>query len=722
MKFHGFAFAFCLGFAPSIIAQNNRLCILISDVGNGEPLAGATLRVPALRLGGTTDAHGFVAIGQLPDGPVQLEASYVGYAKLETDVMLPMADTLRLPLTPEGEDLEEVIVQSTRTGNHVEDSPIKVEVLGRDDMDEENNLKPNNVASILGDYSGIQIQQTGLSSGNATIRIQGLAGRYTQVLRDGLPLYSGLSGDFGILQIQPLDLQQIELIKGPASTFFGGGAIAGVVNFISKTPGSKPEHAVTLNQTTLGETNATTWHAGRNKRWGYTFFVGATRATAQDVDGDSFTDVARVRTATVHPRLFFYPKSGGQLALGITLTGEKRSGGGLAAVQHQPNSGNIYLEKNNNNRSIADLQYRRATQHGGEWTAKAAFSQFKRQRALPSWTFDGTQQNWFSEIAFRHRENTHFQWVGGVNYSGDAFQKGTTDSLKFGNFQNQTAGIFGQSSFHYGKLDAEAGLRLDWRTTWGAFVLPSVAMLYHLNPNLSLRAGVGMGYITPNLLNSGDADADLRRQLPFPADLTAERSVGGNLEWNYHHLFGDHISLNWNQQFFYTRLGQPVVSISNFSGETSWVNTSSPLTTKGVDHYLRLMFDETELYLGYTYQDARQNWNVSQPHVPLTPKHRAAGVLAIPLGKHFRTGLESAWTGRQTLEDGSKTVSFWFIAGMFGYHIGHFDIVLNGENLLDFRQTRHEQVVLPPYSNPTFKPLWAPVDGRIINLAVAWRG
>jgi hypothetical protein len=92
------------------------------------------------------------------------------------------------------------------------------------------------------------------------------------------------------------------------------------------------------------------------------------------------------------------------------------------------------------------------------------------------------------------------------------------------------------------------------------------------------------------------------------------------------------------------------------------------------------------------------------------------------LGKHFRTGLESAWTGRQTLDDGAKTIPYWFVAGMVGCKIGHFNIVLNGENLLDFRQTRHEQVVLPPLNNPTFRTLWAPVDGRVINLAVAWHG
>ena len=66
--------------------------------------------------------------------------------------------------------------------------------------------------------------------------IQGLDGRYTQILKDGFPIYSGASSGLGLLQIPPLDLKQVEVIKGSASTLYGGGAIAGLVNLISKTP------------------------------------------------------------------------------------------------------------------------------------------------------------------------------------------------------------------------------------------------------------------------------------------------------------------------------------------------------------------------------------------------------------------------------------------------------------------------------------------------------
>ncbi len=89
---------------------------------------------------------------------------------------------------------------------------------------------------MLNESTGIQKQQISATSANASIRIQGLDGRYTQILKDGFPLYAGFSGGLGLLQTPPLDLKQVEIIKGSSSTLYGGGAIAGMVNFITKEP------------------------------------------------------------------------------------------------------------------------------------------------------------------------------------------------------------------------------------------------------------------------------------------------------------------------------------------------------------------------------------------------------------------------------------------------------------------------------------------------------
>jgi iron complex outermembrane receptor protein len=72
----------------------------------------------------------------------------------------------------------------------------------------------------------------------------------TQILKDGFPVYSGASSGLGLLQTPPLDLKQVEIIKGSAST--GGGAIAGLVNLVSKTPTEERELRLLINGTSAG--------------------------------------------------------------------------------------------------------------------------------------------------------------------------------------------------------------------------------------------------------------------------------------------------------------------------------------------------------------------------------------------------------------------------------------------------------------------------------------
>ena len=131
---------------------------------------------------------------------------------------------------------EEVLVTATRTNSRIEDLPTRVEVLGAEEMEEESSIKPASIASLFGDIAGTQIQPTSPTTGNLDLRLQGLPGQYTQILRDGVPLYGGFAGSFGLLTVPPLDLRQVELIKGSNSTLYGGGAIAGLVNLVSKTP------------------------------------------------------------------------------------------------------------------------------------------------------------------------------------------------------------------------------------------------------------------------------------------------------------------------------------------------------------------------------------------------------------------------------------------------------------------------------------------------------
>ncbi|MCH5688457.1 hypothetical protein LWM68_31850 [Niabella sp. W65] len=120
-------------------------------------------------------------------------------------------------------------------------------------------------------------------------------------------------------------MKQVELIKGSASTLYGGGAIGGLVNIISRKPAIQQEAVVSINQTTLKETNFSAYLSKKYKQVGYTFFGGYNYQKAVDVNKDGFSDVAALNSLVLHPRLFFYPDDNTTISAGYTSTFEKKT-------------------------------------------------------------------------------------------------------------------------------------------------------------------------------------------------------------------------------------------------------------------------------------------------------------------------------------------------------------------------------------------------------------
>ena len=123
-------------------------------------------------------------------------------------------------------------------------------------------MTPGSVAMLLGETTGLRVQTTAPSLGAANVRIQGLRGHYSPLLADGLPLYGAQGDSFSLLQVPPLDLGQVEVIKGVASALYGASALGGVVNLVSRRPPGAEEELL-LNATTLGGVDGTGWVARR---------------------------------------------------------------------------------------------------------------------------------------------------------------------------------------------------------------------------------------------------------------------------------------------------------------------------------------------------------------------------------------------------------------------------------------------------------------------------
>lgn len=705
----------------AVYAQE-KITIQITDRQTKQALPFVTIINGSNTFLATSDSLGQASVS-LPDGMNKLSFIMTGYIRLDTAITLPGITLLSVSLEPDAEALDEVvIVTSTRNNQNIENSPLKVEVLGATELGEEAGIKPGNIASILGDVSGVQIQQSSATSGNSNVRIQGLDGRYTQILRDGMPLYDGFSGGFGILTVPPLDLKQIELIKGSASTLYGGGAIGGLVNLVSKRPTFKQSVDAIINYTTLKEYNTNLYLAKRNNKIGYTMFTGYTGQKAVDVNNDGLSDVPNMGSLLIHPRMFYYPSDKTVISLGYSGSFDDRKGGDMRVLQNDGDSLHKYYEQNTSQRHTGEYLVEQYMGNEIKLTVKGNLSNFNRIVNSSSYSLEGNQTSYFNEASVLVPMGRN-DLVTGITVVGDDYIATKPDTALLKSYSNFTIGAFGQYSLHIReRTTVEAGLRTDWHRTYGLFALPRVAVFHRFSEHWAARAGFGMGYKVPNPLVQQNIDYNPMYLLPVTTSVKREMAYGYNAEANYKKEWDNGISLFVNQAFFLTQVERPIIFQQAANATISLINASSPVVSKGSDTYVKLELHHWELYLGYTLTDARNTYLPANTFVPLTPRHRGAFVVVKEIEKKWRFGLEGSYFGNQYRYDATTTPGYFFIAAMVQRNIGkHIAVVLNGENLLDYRMSRVESLYNGSITNPAFKPLWAPIDGRVINISLRWK-
>lgn len=610
----------------------------------------------------------------------------------------------------------DVIIYSTRTDSRIENTPVRVDMLGAKELDKEAGIKPSHIVSLLGDVPGIQTQQTSAVTGITDLRIQGMPGNYTQILRDGMPLFGGYAGSFSILQIPPLDLKQIEIIKGASSTLYGGGAIAGMINVISKKPrAGHPERSILLNQSSLQGTNLNIYLSEQKGKVGYTFFVGGNYQKQKDINNDFFSDVPRQEAVFIHPTFYFYLNEKNTVSLSINSSYEDRVGGDMDILDGYYSNFHQFFIQNQTFRNTLSLDWENKINSKEKFSFKATTSNFNRDISTNVFGMKAKQLTYYTEASYL-KKNAKHEIVAGLNLLGENLKKGIPDSSLINDFHYFTVGLFAQGDWRiHPKLTIETGLRSDFHNKHGTFILPRIALLYKINPVVTMRLGSGLGYKIPTIFESTVDERDYPKLQPLQ-NVKAEKSTGINWDVNFKKKFGE-LELAINQSFYFTQINRPLV-MQKTSTAISYFNAGKPISTKGIETWLQIRFDELEAYLGYTLTDARKKFDPVHPYLDLSARNKFASVISYEITKNFRIIFEASHTGKQFLEDGSQVPSFYLVAGMVRLDVGKVSLVLNCENIFDYRQTKNEAIVIPPYINPSFKQIWAPIDGRVANLSI----
>jgi len=691
---------------------------LVKEHHTEETLAGVNVLLLNTQLGSATNENGFVEIKNIPSGTYEIRFSFVGYKDEFITITCPLSEgkIFEIELEPEAEELEEISISSTRSSRLIINEPTRVEVIAGEEVDEKITMDPSNISMMLNESTGIQVQQTSAASANNSFRIQGLEGRYTQLLRDGFPLYSGFSGSLSIVQVPPLDLRQVEIIKGSSSTLYGGGAIAGLINLISKDPNPNGELSFLLNGTSAGGIDLSCYYSNKFENTGITFLASRNTQAVYDNNDDKFSDLPEIERYSLSPKLHIYFNDKNNLVIGGTFITEERTGGAIPEIDGTQDTVYTYTEKNKSNRFASQIKYDHLITADSRMTIKNSVGYFNRDLFLPSYSFSGKQLSSFSEaVLISAREK--FEWLLGLNLITEKFIDESNVNNKRDYF-DLTLGMFSQFTVDLSEIhSAEAGLRLDYEKDYNFFFLPRISFLSKWDEHITTRIGGGLGYKLPTIFTESSEEIGFQNVLPIDKDkVKAEKSLGVSFDINYTSILFDVITLSFNNLFFYTKINDPLILIPNLLNTDFLMFTSfvGHYDTQGLEINLKLTYHHIKLFAGYTFTNIISH-NSTKKVLHLTPKHKLGLVLIFEEHENYRIGLEAYYTGTQKLSDNIKGRDFWTNGFMIEKHFENFSLFLNFENFLDTRQSKYGPMFNGLPSNPDFVEIYAPTDGRIIN-------
>lgn len=694
-----------------LAAQEPLATLRVEVIAESGPVRGAEVRASGQAL--RTGAAGTVTATLAP-GKMDIEVTKEGFFPARTSVVLEggRETAVRVELRAAEEESEEITVYATRTDARIQDAPLRVEVLGQEEIEEKMLMTPGDIVMMLNEMGGMRVQTTSPGLGAASVRVQGMRGRYTRFLSDGLPLFGQQGAGLGLLQIPPMDLGQVEVIKGASSSLYGAGAMAGVVNLISRRPKAEPARELLVNRTTLGGTDLAGFLAGRlQKSWSGSLLGGGHWQDRRDRDGDRWADLAGYGRAIARPRLFWDGGEGRSLLVTGGYTFEQRDGGTLDGAV-LPQTGAPYRESLRTGR--ADLGFNAQTLVGGKYvlTARASSSWQRHGHQFGEVREDDRHDLLFGEVSLRGAAGRH-TWVAGAAAERDAYRSRQAPRL---NYTFVTPGVFLQDDFRIAPwLSVSASARADFQSEYGTFFSPRVSALVR-EGGWTSRISYAQGFFAPTPLTEETETAGLTR-LAIPRPLSPERSRSFSAD-----LTRSAGPVSLTGTFFASRISRPVHVIRG-GGEYRMLNLPEATTNRGVEFLGTFRKRQFALTTSYTYIRSAELEVLGggRSDVPLTPRH-SAGVVGVweQEGKG-RLGVEYYYTGTQRLEyDPLRRSSRpYSIVGVMGERrlAKHVRAFLNLENLTDARQTRWGSLLRPsraPDGRWTVDA-WAPLDGRVIN-------
>lgn len=540
----------------------------IIDKKTGEHLPFINLFLQGTTIGTTTDATGHYYLKNLPEGEFTLVMKALGYKTIEQQVKLKRGKTLEINFeaVEDAVSLDGVVVSANRNETTRRMAPSLVNVLDSKTFE---TAHATSLADGLNFQPGVRVENNCQNCGFQQVRINGLEGPYTQILVDSRPIFSALTGVYGLEQIPANMIERVEVMRGGGSALFGSSAIAGTINIITKEPlrnSAQLAHSLTMVGRSRPDNN-TTFNASlvtdNHKAGVYLFGQGRHRA-AYDDDGDGFTELGQLEAKTLGFRSYLKTSNYAKLTFEYHNISEFRRGGNLLdqpphetditeQTDHQINGGGLKFDlfsKNEHHR----LSVYTSAQHTKRQSYYGAGHDPNAYGRTTDMTFvGGTQYNYEADRCLFMPAT----FTGGMEYSYDDLQD---RMLGYNRTIAQTVHIgslFAQNEWknHYWSL--LIGGRLDKHNLMDHVIFsPRANLRYNPTDDVNLRLSYSSGFRAPQAFDEDlhvtavGGDVALIQLSP---NLKEEKSQSLSASADLYHRFGA-VQANFLLEGFYTDL------------------------------------------------------------------------------------------------------------------------------------------------------------------------
>ncbi len=609
--------------------------------------------------------------------------------------------------------LDQIVITATRDPGLIRDQPLRVEAVPAEEIEENSTVQPGNLSSLLNELPGARMQSQAPGLGGEGLQLRGLPPRATLVMTDGLPLLGATADGVGLLQAPPIDLAQVELIKGAMSALYGGWALGGLLNLVSKPATADSTILANLSSQGARDLEAFLTKNGAPGPSG-TLTVGVHDQSREDLNGDGWSDIAGYRRYSVRARAWANDDAEHSLFFITGITEEDREGGTLPGSVLP--TGAAFAESLHTQRLDGGIV--------GHWLIDKAVTLDSRfsvtstnlNRVFGVQDVASTQATVFGDESLSGTALDQ-RWVLGVAFIHDGLAVSAVPGV---GHEYNVPGVYAQDTYAPTEwIELAGSARLDVHNAYGTFLSPRLSALFR-QPNgpWSLRGSVGGGYAAPTpFVDEVDATT-LGSLLPLHG-LYAERALTESIDAKL-----DVAGWDLNVSLFDSSIRDALQVQGVPNEKLELTNAPGLRRAPGVEALVHVAPGALQLIGSWTYVHATDESAAGlREAVPLVPRESAELGAIWEDAKRGRIGMEVGYTGRQALEDDPyRNLSEPYIElnALGQVRLGAVSIFINAMNLTNVRQTHFEPLVRPSpgLGGTPITQVWAPLNGRTFNVGI----